>query len=369
MQIPMTDLAAFLLEQVETGPHIQFVYDVTAGRVVFVNPAYQAVLGGATAEVNAELPALLARLHPDDRAFLARYWKLWLRGQMPDEVEIRLQQKGQPNQWFCLTPAFRQVPEGPLLIGGTLRDISEQKHYQENADQFNARKNATLEILSHDLSGAFVMVQEIVEYLQEAVPVEAGSRVPEMLGVLEATSQSSVKMIRDFVNLEFLASANSDLKRDRVDVGAVLRAPLEELHRSKGLLGQQFEYTLPPEPLYALLDVNKFTQVLTNLVSNALKFTPDGGRVRVSIAPGPGSCRVEVSDTGVGIPANMQSRLFEAFTQARRPGLRGEPTTGLGLALCKTIVEWHQGTISFTSAEGQGSTFTVKIPQDEPVGS
>jgi len=358
----MTDLAAFLLEQVETGPHIQFVYDVAAGRVIFVNNAYQTVLGGTPAEVNAELPALLDRLHPDDRAFLARYWKLWVRGQMQDEVEIRLQQEGQPDQWFCLTPSFRQEPEGPLLIGATLRDISEQKHYQENADQFNARKNATLEILSHDLSGVFALVQQIVDYLQEAVPVEAGSRVPEMLRVLETTSQSGVKMIRDFINLEFLTSANTDLKRDRVDVGAVLRAPLEELRRNQALLGQQFEYALPPEPVYALLDVNKFTQVLNNLVSNALKFTPDGGRVRVHVAPYPGYFRVEVSDTGVGIPAAVQPRLFEAFTQARRPGLRGEPTTGLGLALCKTIVEWHKGTISVTSTEGQGSTFTVEIP-------
>ena len=111
--------------------------------------------------------------------------------------------------------------------------------------------------------------------------------------------------------------------------------------------------------------MNKFAQVLTNLVSNALKFTPDGGRVSVRIAAYPGGVRVQVRDTGVGIPAELQPHLFEAFTKARRPGLRGEPTTGLGLALCKTIVEWHQGTIAVASAEGEGSTFTVEIPQAE----
>ena len=191
------------MEQAAAGPHIQFVYDVAAGRVVFVNAAYQTVLGGTPAEVNAALPALLARLHPDDRAYLARYWKLWVRGQMPDEVEIRLQKDGEPNHWFCLTPAFQRRPDGGALLGGLLRDISVAKQHQENSDRFNARKNATLEILSHDLSGAFIMVQQIVEYLQEAMPATTGSRVPEMLRVLATTSQSSVKMIRDFIDLEF----------------------------------------------------------------------------------------------------------------------------------------------------------------------
>ena len=359
----MSDYPAFFMEQAEAGPHIQFVYDVSARRVVFVNPAYQTVLGGSPAEVNAELPALLARLHPDDHQYLTYYWKMWVRGQMPDEVEVRLQKNGAPDQWFCLTPSFRHVPDGPLLVGGTLRDISVQKHHQANSDQFNVRKNATLEILSHDMSGAFVMVQQIVQYLSEEVTTPAGSRVPEMLRVLETTSRDSVKMIRDFINLEFLASANTDLKRDRVDVGAALRGPLEELHRSKGLLNQQFEYTLPPEPLYALLDVNKFTQVVTNLLSNAIKFTPDGKRVLVQIEPCPDGVRIRVVDEGIGIPEALQPHVFEAFTPARRPGLRGEPTTGLGLALCKTIVEWHQGTISVASTEGEGTTFTVEIPQ------
>ena len=359
----MSELPAFFMEQAEAGPHIQFVYDVAAGRVVFVNQAYQRVLGGTPAQVNAELPALLARLHPDDRKYLGYYWKLWVRGQMPDEVEIRLQHQEAPDRWFCLTPAFRHAPAGPLLLGGTLRDISVLKHHQANSDQFNVRKNAALEILSHDLSGVFAMVQQIVDYLKEEVVSPAGSRVPDMLQVLATTSQASVKMIRDFISIEFLASANTDLKRDRVDVGAVLRPPLADLHHSRGLLGQAFAYTLPAEPVYALLDVNKFTQVITNLLSNSLKFTPDGKQVAVQVEADPERVRIRVVDQGIGIPAALQADLFERFTAARRPGLRGEPTTGLGLALCKTIVEWHHGTISVASTEGEGSTFTVEIPR------
>jgi two-component system sensor histidine kinase VicK len=359
----MSELPAFFMEQAAASLHIQFIYDVPAGRVLYVNAAYQTVLGGNPSAVNAELPALLARLHPDDRRYLAHYWKLWVRGLMTDEVEIRLLHAEASDQWFALTPAYQQAADGRVLIGGTLRDISVQKEYQVNADRFNTRKNAALEILSHDLSGSFAMVQQIAEFLRQEVQAPEGSRIPELLHVLETTSQSSRKMIRDLVAVEFLESANTDLKRDRVEVSTVLREPLDQLQQGQDLLGYQFTYSLPPEPVYALLDVHKFSQVLTNLVSNAFKFTPDGGQVSVAVEACPGCVRVHVQDSGIGIPEELQPALFERFTPARRPGLRGEPTTGLGLMLCKTIVEWHQGTLSVVSAEGQGSTFTVEIPQ------
>ena len=364
----MNDFATFFLEQAEASPHVQFVYDLEARRVVFVNAAYQTVLHGSLNGVNAELPALLQRLHPDDLAYIAHYWARWMQNEVVDEVEVRLQTPGKPNQWFCLTPSYQEV-DGRVLLGGTLRDVSVMKRYQENADLFNSRKNATLEILSHDLSGAFIMVQQIAGFLHEEVVAPENSRIPEMLRVLEATSRDSVKMIRELVNIEFLTSANSDLKVNRVDIGAILRVPLDQLQLGQRLLGHHFTYTLPAEPIYVNLDVNKFTQVLINLVGNAFKFTPDAGHVAVHIVPGPGSVLIHVVDDGVGIPLAMQPYLFERFTKARRPGLRGEATTGLGLALCKTIVEWHHGTISVDSTEGIGSTFTVEVPRSETIGS
>ena len=363
----MPNFADFFQEQAEASAHVQFVYDLTAGRVVFINAAYEQVFQGTQGLVNAELPDLLQRLHPDDRAYLTHYWARWVQGQPTNEVEVRLLHEGQPHQWFCLTPSYQQDTQGRVLLGGTLRNTSVLKSYQENADLFNSRKNATLEILSHDLSGAFIMVQQIAQFLREEVTSPLDSQVPKMLGVLETTSRDSVRMIRELINLEFLTSANTDLKVDRVDVGAVLRVPLDQLQTSQRLLGHEFNYTLPAEPVYANIDVNKFTQVLINLVANALKFTPITGHVAVHIKSGPGVVRIDVVDDGIGIPLAMQPYLFERFTKARRPGLQGEATTGLGLALCKTIVEWHHGHIFVESQEGQGSTFTVEIPRAENV--
>lgn len=361
----LIDSAAFFTHHAETSSHIYFVYDIAAGRVIFVNTAYEQVLHGTCAGVNDELPALLARLHPDDRAFLAVYWRLWTRGQMPDDIEIRVHDQAQPDywQWLSVSPTYQLTADGRVLVGGEVRDISVSKHYAENADLFNSRKNAALEILSHDLSGAFVLAQQITQYLHEELTYPANSRVPELLRVLQTSSQAGVSMIREFVAIEFLTSAKAPLKANRIEIGDALRPPLDQLQRQQALLGHYFLYALPAEPVYADLDVNKFTQVLNNLVSNAIKFTPDGGQITVRVEPSPDSIRIHVIDTGIGIPAELQPYLFERFTPARRPGLRGEATTGMGLVLCKTIVEWHQGTISFVSAEGQGTTFTIEIPQ------
>jgi two-component system sensor histidine kinase VicK len=87
--------------------------------------------------------------------------------------------------------------------------------------------------------------------------------------------------------------------------------------------------------------------------------------VHVVVESCPGCVRLHVQDNGIEISSDLLPRLVERFTPARRAGLRGEPTTGLGLMLCKTIVEWHKGTISMVSTAGEGTTFTVEIPQAE----
>ena len=349
------------MAQVNASSQVQFVYDIAAGRVIFVNPAYEQVLFGTNAGVNAELPALLARLHPDDREYLAEHWARWVRGEQVGAIDVRLLRVGESAQWFAAIPYYYPAATGALLLC-TLHDISATKHHQANSDLFNSRKNVTLEVLSHDASGAFILVEQLAQYLRDELPEAVPPQVAQMLQVLESTSRESVKMIRDLINIEFAAAVTTNLKMDRVDLGDIMRAPLEQLQLGYELLGHHFAYTLPPAAVYVNLDVSKFTQVIINLVSNAMKFTHDEGHVRVAVVELPGRAQVTVSDDGIGISAAMLPYLFERFTRARRPGLRGEETIGLGLSLCKTIVEWHEGTLSVASTEGLGSVFTVEIP-------
>jgi two-component system sensor histidine kinase VicK len=361
----MLEPASFFLDQAVASPHVYFIYDLATQRVTYVNEAYEHLLQGHRDAVNEELPDLLARLHPDDLPLLQRYWQLWTQGRLHDEIEVRLRPTpttDEPIQWLCVAPHWQQDASGQASLGGTIRDITRLKLQQNTTNKFTSKKNTVLEILSHDLAGSFVMVQQLTGYVRDALGDHANPQVPEMLNMVLDTSQRSVKLIHDLVNQEFLETTEIPLRRERVDLRERIMQALEPAQYLKGSETQHLQVELPPEPVYAEVDIDKYLQVMGNLMLNAYKFTPDGGHITIRLEALPNTVRLTVADDGIGIPAELQPRLFERFTPARRKGLRGEPTTGLGLLLCKTIVELHGGTLSMESAEGEGSTFTVEIP-------
>lgn len=340
---------------------LHFAYDVTARRVVHVSEAYERVMGGAAARVNEELPGWLTRLHPDDRPLLQQQLQQALAGELVQDVEVRVPQADGRTQWLRVTACGEQLPHGSFYLSGRVEDVTLAKENSVNAEKFTTKKNAILEILSHDLAAPLVQLQQLTTTLRAEVG-ETSPMLLHLLDLMERTSSEGVRLIRDFVDTEFLESANVDLKRERTDLVPWLATLLEEYQRMAPHTRVPVDFVAPPQPVYALVDVNKFQQVLNNLVSNALKFTPDGGRISVRVTAANQRAIVTVADTGVGIPAALQPHLFERFTKARRPGLRGEKSTGLGMSVIKTLVGLHQGTIAFTSTEGAGSTFTIELP-------
>ncbi|KQS36369.1 sensor histidine kinase KdpD [Pedobacter sp. Leaf194] len=104
-------------------------------------------------------------------------------------------------------------------------------------------------------------------------------------------------------------------------------------------------------------------QVINNLISNSLKFTPDGGNIDIYIQENKRNIVVSVADNGIGIPKKHHAALFDKFTSARRSGLKGEQSTGLGMSIIKAIVDWHNGNIWFESEEKKGTKFFIELPK------
>jgi two-component system sensor histidine kinase VicK len=159
------------------------------------------------------------------------------------------------------------------------------------------------------------------------------------------------------------------LRKERTDLVAIFRTTLEDYQRGGAIIAKQFILSAGTPSIYLAIDSLKFLQVINNLISNAIKFTKDNGRIEVRIEERQPAgnkvpvVRFSVADDGIGIPAKMQPVLFDKFTKARRPGIRGEKSTGLGLSVVKSIVELHGGNIWFESAEGKGTTFYVELPK------
>src|ERR671934_773833 len=171
-----------------------------------------------------------------------------------------------------------------------------------------------------------------------------------------------LSLINDVLDLTKIEAGRMDLVYEEVPVESALR---EVLNVVKGLATKKeidLRSSVEPADLLLIADKNKIKQILYNLLSNAIKFTPPGGRALVEGRQADGRLQIKVQDSGIGIPKELQHKIFGAFYQVQSSASREYPGTGLGLALTKKLVELHGGSISFDSAERQGTTFTVSLP-------
>ncbi|GAA4353193.1 hypothetical protein GCM10023185_13590 [Hymenobacter saemangeumensis] len=353
----------------EGSQQVSFVYSATARQVLYVNAAYEKLFAPHRREqVNSDLPALLGRIHPDDVEYSADCFERLVRGQLKEDIQLRLLPLPEHDkvQWLGIKAHQYLASDGQVLVCGTLNDISAEREYLLNADKFNAKKNTTLEILSHDLAGPFNLLQQMIDFCREKVGPLQDPQVEKMLQVMHDTCRDSVNLIRDFVDQEFMESTSVQLKRERFDLARRLRQIMDTLRDGQAHLGKHFEFICTRESVYAELDDNKFLQVVNNLLSNAIKFTPDNGHIRLSLEQRTDTLLITIADDGIGIPQKFHDVLFDRFTPARRPGLRGEKTTGLGMSLIHTIVKLHEGRIWFESEENQGTTFFIEVPASKP---
>ncbi|GAB3811843.1 hypothetical protein GCM10028895_02330 [Pontibacter rugosus] len=242
-------------------------------------------------------------------------------------------------------------------------DVSANRQYNDYLNKYAAKKNSVLHVLAHDLAGPLGMINSLAELLAEETESLANQEIDNLIKLITKTSVNSVNLIRNLINHEFLETTGVDLIKRRVNMVEKFKEVMSQYQDTEKELQLTFQLVTSSTRIFADLDDVKFMQAINNLISNALKFTPKGGTVTVSIDEKEDSIRMKVEDNGIGIPAKYHHTLFDKFTDARRPGLNGEPTTGLGMSIIKTIVEWHQGEIWFESEVGRGTTFFIEIPK------
>ena len=187
--------------------------------------------------------------------------------------------------------------------------------------------------------------------------------------LIKETSTRGITLIRDFVKQEFLESADVELIKTRVELVSKIQQVIEQYKLSEQNIAKTFHFSSSKEKIYAEIDEVKFMQVINNLISNAIKFTYDGGVITTRIEDKNKSVVISIQDDGIGIPEHLREGLFEKFTKATRPGIKGEPSVGLGMSITKTIVEWHDGTIGFESKENKGTTFYIEIPKEKSIST
>ncbi len=222
-------------------------------------------------------------------------------------------------------------------------------------------------IASHELKTPLSVIRGYVSLLQDGIYGEVAEPQRPVLGSVADQTDRLARLIQQLLDISRLEAGGGRLEPNPFDLGAFL----QELKVSFDALAQQnqidFELeTTPDLPATLIGDADRLNEVIGNLLSNAFKFTPRGGRIRLRAARSEGQVAVEVADTGVGIPHDQLTRVFEKFYQVDNEAQPRSVGTGLGLAIAREIVEAHQGTIRAESQLGKGTVFRVALPEDAP---
>jgi signal transduction histidine kinase len=229
-------------------------------------------------------------------------------------------------------------------------------------------KDEFVGLVSHELRTPLTSIRGYVDLLLEAEPELSAERRLAFLEVLDRNANRLLALVDDLLFITRLEAGKLVLELSELDLAALVRecaAAAQPLAAERGIALETVEYASPRVDA----DWSRLTQVLDNLISNALKFTPPGGRVELRIDGDDSFAQVEVTDTGIGIAGSELPHMFSPFFRASSATAASIPGTGLGLAISKGIVETHGGSISVRSEEGRGTTFRVELPTGHAVES
>jgi len=223
-----------------------------------------------------------------------------------------------------------------------------------------ARREHLVATLSHELRSPLTSLRMAVELLGRG----DGTLAPAQRTLLDAAHEDLGRLqdvAQRLLDLSRARATSIPLERRNVDLGEVIPRTLKLFTLQAQEKGVALESAIPAAELTIAGDPTKLTWALSNLLANALRYTPAGGRVRVEATAEDGAVLVSVSDTGPGIPADQRERIFERFVQSAEGGEVG--AAGLGLAIVRDIVQAHGGRIHLESVLGRGSRFTLELPR------
>jgi two-component system, OmpR family, phosphate regulon sensor histidine kinase PhoR len=241
-----------------------------------------------------------------------------------------------------------------------------EEHLVAELKSLDAAKTSFLASASHDLRSPLTSIIGYVEILGDE---DEGPLMPTQARMLDAVDRNARRLMTLIENM--LTTAKIEMggfmtRRSPVDLAGLVTAAADVIRPAAAAGGLDLEVSCPPSALIVDGDADQLDRVLVNLLSNAVKYTPKGGHVAAALASEGDSAVLTVTDTGIGIPAQDQAALFTRFFRASNAVAGAVPGSGLGMSIARTIVTNHEGDISVESAEGEGTTVTVRIALAKP---
>jgi PAS domain S-box-containing protein len=319
------------------------------GLIELVNPAAERMIGYTSAELVGKYMGPLLSLPPgaDPHVFLRE-----VLGKSLGKV-TELEGRRKNGEIFPLELSLFQVdtPEG-RRFAGSIVDVTERRGVDRLKREF-------MSSISHELRTPLTSIRGSLGLLAGGVLGPLSAEAGEIVAVAERNAVRLIGLINDILDLERLEGGRLEMELESVEISPIVTRALEAVQSFADQAGVSL--VAEPASVRVRADADRLVQVLVNLLSNAVKFSPAGSTVTVRVVPGPSMAEFQVEDRGRGVPPALREAIFERYRQVEASDSRRKGGVGLGLAICKSIVEQHGGSIGVRDAEGAGSTFWFRI--------
>lgn len=275
--------------------------------------------------------------------------------------------KGAARWWdVVVTPIFDQPPRVSRLMVVS-RDVTDIHLARTALQDANRRKDEFLALLAHELRNPLSAAGMAATVLQTQSHVLAPQRVVEIGKLIERQVGHMSRLAEDLLDVSRVSRGDISLNMQPVDMKDVLKAALEQLQMSYTAKQQHVTWSACPQPCIVTGDQTRLIQIVGNVLANAVRYTPAQGRISLALTRTDGDVSLSVTDTGVGIAPERMATLFDLYSKGEHAGQRKGGGLGIGLALVRSLIELHGGSVAAYS-EGQdcGSTFTLRIPATSP---
>lgn len=349
----------------DTLPAAAYTCDAE-GRITYFNRRAEEVWGRAP-KLNDPNERFCGshRLYSTDGAPIAHdqcWMALALKGKEYNGYEIVVE-RPDGTRITALAHASPIFDDGGRLLGAVnvVIDISERRRAEELLKEADRHKNEFLAILSHELRTPLAPIRNALQVLNLKSPPDP--ELQNVLGLIDRQIRQMTRLVDDLLDISRIIRRQLELRKEYVGLSEIVYAAVEASQPVLEMYGQEFSFSVPSEPVYLNADRARLTQVVSNLLNNAAKYTGTDGSIRLTAERQGDEAVIRVRDTGIGIPADMQSHIFEMFKQADRSSGQSKTGLGIGLTLAKRLVEMHDGDITVNS-EGRdlGSEFIVCLP-------
>lgn len=328
---------------------------------VYYSPRFKEIIGYAENELTNSREEFISRLHPEDRENTLATLNAHIKDKTPYNVEYRLKRKDGTYAWINARGHASWDKEGkPVHVSGFITDITQRKEVEK-------LKNEFVSTVSHELRTPLTSIRGSLELISTGVAGVIPEKAVRLINIAQKNCERLILLINDILDIQKIESGQMRFVLQWVNIREVIASAIE---LNKGY-GEKFNVSFKAkEPIIdtqVYVDRDRLMQVLSNLMSNAVKFSPQQGTVEIQTQDLGNRVRICIIDHGPGIPKEFYSRIFNKFAQADGSTVKQQGGTGLGLNISKTIIERFGGTIDFTSELDKGTIFYFDLPKpDQP---